>query len=73
MPWRLWHTNRDREGKCKDQPNDYLGEQICIRQWESWSDNNGTPGAPSLANWNAASTSPAALAWYAELHSDWAW
>ena len=26
--------------------NHYLGEQTCIRQWESWSDNNGTPGGP---------------------------
>ncbi|MGH3719056.1 MAG: hypothetical protein ACRDRI_09500 [Pseudonocardiaceae bacterium] len=26
--------------------NTYLGARTCIRQWESWWDNNGTPGAP---------------------------
>lgn len=26
--------------------NDYLGTRTCIRQWESWSDNNGSPGEP---------------------------
>jgi hypothetical protein len=26
--------------------NHYLGEQTCIQQWKSWSDNNGSPGGP---------------------------
>jgi hypothetical protein len=30
-------------GACS---NPYLGAQTCIKQWESWWDNNGSPGAP---------------------------
>lgn len=26
--------------------NQYLGSQTCIKQWESWWDNNGSPGTP---------------------------
>jgi hypothetical protein len=26
--------------------NAHLGAQTCIRQWETWSDNNGSPGTP---------------------------
>lgn len=26
--------------------NRYLGDHKCIRQWEAWWDNNGTPGTP---------------------------
>ena len=26
--------------------NRYLGDQTCIKQWESWWDNNGSPGKP---------------------------
>lgn len=26
--------------------NRYLGKQTCIKQWESWWDNNGSPGKP---------------------------
>jgi hypothetical protein len=65
--------------------NDYLGEQICIRQWESWSDNNGAPGAPITRKLERSvylargvglgfvidQTYP--HSWHAELHSDWAW
>jgi hypothetical protein len=65
--------------------NDYLGEQICIRQWESWSHNNGIPGAPIIRKLERSvylargvglgfaidQTYP--HSWHAELHSDWAW
>jgi hypothetical protein len=43
--------------------NDYLGEQTCIRQWESWSDNNGAPVGRSPGSWSAAFISLAVSAW----------
>jgi hypothetical protein len=65
--------------------NSYLGVRTCIRQWESWWDNNGAPGAPitrklertvSLARGVGMAfvidqTYP--HSWHAELHSDWSW
>lgn len=65
--------------------NTYLGARTCIRQWESWWDNNGAPGAPITRKLERSvylargvgmgfvidQTYP--RPWHAELHSDWAW
>lgn len=65
--------------------NDYLGEQTCIRQWESWSDNDGAPGATITRKLERSVYLARGIglgfvidqtyphAWHAELHSDWAW
>lgn len=65
--------------------NAYLGARTCIRQWESWWDNNGSPGTPITHKLERSvylargigmgfmidQTYP--RSWHAELHSDWAW
>jgi len=65
--------------------NDYWGEQTCIRQWESWSDNNGTPGVPITRKLERSVYLARGIglgfvidqtyphSWHAELHSDSAW
>ncbi len=65
--------------------NAYLGAQICIRQWESWSDNRGTPGAPLTRTLERSVLLARGIgmgfvidqsyphSWHAELHSGWAW
>jgi hypothetical protein len=65
--------------------NTYLGEQTCIRQRESWSDNNGAPGAPisrklERSVYLARGVGMAFVidqtyphSWHAELQSDWVW
>jgi hypothetical protein len=65
--------------------NTYLGARTCIRQRESWWDNNGAPGAPITRKLERSvylargvgmgfvidQTYP--RPWHAELYSDWAW
>lgn len=65
--------------------NTYLGVRTCISQWETWSDNNGAPGAPITRKLERSvylargvgmgfmidQTFP--YSWHAELHSDWVW
>jgi len=65
--------------------NAYLGARTCIRQWESWWDNNGAPGAPITRKLERSvylargvgmgfvidQTYP--QVWHAELYSAWAW
>jgi hypothetical protein len=65
--------------------NTYLGERTCVRQWESWWDNNGAPGALMTHKLERSvylargvgmgfvidQTYPSS--WHAELHSDWTW
>jgi hypothetical protein len=65
--------------------NAYLGERTCIRQWESWWDTNGAPGAPMTHKLERSvylargvgmgfvvdQTYP--YSWHAELHSTWTW
>ena len=65
--------------------NAYLGTRTCIRQWESWSDNNGNPGEPITRKlersvYLARGVGMAFMidqtyphSWSAELHSDWIW
>ncbi len=65
--------------------NAYLGIRTCIRQWESWSDNNGSPGEPITRKlersvYLARGVGMAYVIdqtyphpWSAELHSDWTW
>lgn len=65
--------------------NAYLGVQTCIRQRESWWDNNGSPGTPitrklerdvSLARgvgMGFVIDQSYPQSWHAELHSGWAW
>jgi len=65
--------------------NSYLGTRTCIRQWESWWDNKGAPGAPITRKlerdvYLARGTGMAFVidqmypaSWHAELHSDWSW
>lgn len=65
--------------------NAYLGVQTCIRQAESWWDNNGAPGsaiAPKLQrSVDLARGIGMAFvidqiyphSWHAELHTDWTW
>jgi hypothetical protein len=65
--------------------NAYLGARTCIRQWETWSDNNGDPGQPITRKlertvYLARGVGMAFVIdqtyphpWYAELHSDWIW
>jgi hypothetical protein len=65
--------------------NVYLGARTCIRQEESWWDNNGSPGAPIMHKLDRSVYLARGLgmgfvidqtyphSWHAELHSDWAW
>ncbi|MGH7867554.1 MAG: hypothetical protein ACREP9_07955 [Candidatus Dormibacteraceae bacterium] len=65
--------------------NQDLGKQSCIKQWESWWDNNGAPGTPikqKLAReqliarglgmaFGILQSSPSN--WRADMHSSWNW
>ncbi|HEV7827289.1 MAG TPA: hypothetical protein VGP04_00285 [Pseudonocardiaceae bacterium] len=65
--------------------NIYLGGQTCIRQWESWSDNNGSPGSPITRKLEREVYLARGIGmgfmidqtypqpWHAELHSYWVW
>ncbi|MGH3897704.1 MAG: hypothetical protein ACRDTA_05500 [Pseudonocardiaceae bacterium] len=65
--------------------NTYLGTQTCIRQWESWSDNKESPGAPITRKLERSVLLARGVGmgfvidqsyphpWHAELHSEWAW
>jgi hypothetical protein len=65
--------------------NVYLGARTCIRQRESWSDNNGDPGQPisrklERSVYLARDVGMAFMidqtyphSWHAELHGDWTW
>jgi hypothetical protein len=65
--------------------NQYLGAQTCVRQWESWWDNNGRPGQPITRilerdQYIAKGIGMAFVVqqyhptpWRAELRSHWTW
>ncbi|HEY6424749.1 MAG TPA: hypothetical protein VIY28_16195 [Pseudonocardiaceae bacterium] len=65
--------------------NAYLGERTCIRQRESWWDNNGTPGAPITRKLERSVSIARGVGmgfiidqsypqpWHAELAKDWVW
>lgn len=65
--------------------NAYLGAQTCIRQWESWSDNKESPGAPITRKLERSVSLARGIgmgfvidqsyphSWRAELHSGWTW
>ncbi|MGH3764964.1 MAG: hypothetical protein ACRDTX_07420 [Pseudonocardiaceae bacterium] len=65
--------------------NTYLGGQTCIQQWESWSDNNGSPGSPITRKLERNVYLARGIGmgfvidqtypqpWHAELHSCWIW
>ena len=65
--------------------NTYFGSQTCIRQWETWSDNNGAPGSPITRKLERnvylargigmgfVIDQSYPLPWHAELHSKWVW
>lgn len=69
-------------GPCQ---NAYLGAQTCISQWETWADNNGSPGGPLTRKLERTvylargigmaflmeQTFPSPLR--IELHSHWVW
>lgn len=65
--------------------NIYLGSRTCIRQWETWSDNNGTPDSPITRKLERSVYLARGIGmgfvidqtyphpWRAELHSAWVW
>ena len=65
--------------------NAYLGAQTCVRQLESWWDNEAAPGAPITRKLERSVSLARGVgmgfvidqtyphSWYAELHSEWAW
>jgi hypothetical protein len=65
--------------------NEYYTDQTCIKQWESWSDNNGSPGEPvelrlERDQYIAKGIGMAFMidqtfptSWRADLRSNWNW